>query len=667
MSQPPAPFRTPSGLLAALLLAASTLAVFAPPRGAEFLNYDDPEYVSANRVVSRGFTADGLAWAAGTFHAGNWHPLTWISHMADVEIWGMSAFGHRLTNALLHALAAIGLAWVLAAYTGAAWRSLLVATLFALHPLHVESVAWVSERKDVLSGLLWCVGLAAYLFWLRRPSPTRGWALAALFAAALMAKPTAVTFPGVLLLLDWWPLGRLRAARDLPRRALEKAPLWVLAVASSAVTILAQRSGKSFAPTELYPFWARLANAATAYAAYLGRALWPADLTVFHAHPGRDVSIPLAILAAALLAGLSVLALARRRRWPWLLTGWLWYLGVLVPMIGLVQVGGQGAADRYTYLSLTGIFIGLAWSVPLRQGHAGPWLAAAIVSVLAVMGVASHRQAEAWRSSETLFQSALAADPGNYLALTQYGNVLMRQGRPAEALEHYLRALARRPDVPDIHNNAANALVRLGRTGEARGHYMQALSLDAGFVRARHNLGLLLAREGKHEAAMGQYRAALAGDAGFVEARIALGRALLATGRPAEALAEFDAALPESPASADLHLGRGIALARLGRPAEAEASYRTAVAADPLRADAWNNLGGALLELGRGEEGLAAFDRSLAIDPGSARTNINRGVALEMLGRRDEAAVAYRRALSLDPGSAEAAARLGALSGIMAK
>ncbi len=651
--------------LAAAVLFLVTLAVFLPPRQAAFLNYDDPEYVAMNRMVGNGLTAAGTAWAFSAFHAGNWHPITWLSHMADVEAWGMSAFGHRLTSAVLHAVGAVSLAWVLAAYTGSVWRSLLVVALFALHPLHVESVVWVAERKDLLAALFWFFGLGAYLAWLRRPSPSRLAALAAVFAAALMAKPVAVTFPAALLLLDWWPLGRLRARRDLPRLVIEKTPLWIMAAASAAVTVLAQRAGDSFASAELYPVWARLANAVRAYLGYLGQALWPVGLTVFHPHRGRDVPVVPALLAALALAGVTLVVAARRRALPWLATGWLWYLGVLVPMIGLVQVGDQGMADRYTYLPLTGIFMALAWSLPKLQGRARLVLAAGAVVLLAALGVASRRQVAVWRSSETLFAHALAVSPDNYVAHVQYGNVLMHQDRPAEALEHYRRALERRADVPDIHNNAGNALFRLGRAKEAKAHYMQALSLDPGFARARYNLGLLLAREGNRSGAGEQYRAALAAWPEFVEARLALGQILLGEGRPAEALAEFDRARPLAPRSADLLQNRGMALARLGRPAEAEASYRAAVGVDPRRADAWNNLGGTLLDLGRTEEGLAAFDRSLAADTGSARTNINRGVALERLGRSDEAAEAYRRALSLDPGSAEAAARLTALSGIM--
>ncbi len=308
---------------------------------------------------------------------------------------------------------------MLAAYTGSVWRSLLVAALFALHPLHVESVAWVAERKDLLAALFWFFGLGAYLAWLRRPSPSRLAALAALFAAALMAKPVAVTFPAALLLLDWWPLGRLRGRRDLPRLFIEKTPLWIMAAASSSVTVLAQRAGDSFASAELYPAWARLANAVRAYLGYLGLAIWPAGLTVFHPHPGRVVPVVPVILAALALAAATLAVAARRRALPWLATGWLWYLGVLVPMIGLVQVGDQGMADRYTYLPLTGIFMALAWSLPRLQSRARLALGAGALVLLAALGVASRRQVAVWRSSETLFAHALAVSPGNYVALVQ--------------------------------------------------------------------------------------------------------------------------------------------------------------------------------------------------------------------------------------------------------
>ena len=474
--RPPAPSIVSTGIAGAVLAALVFLA-FGGATKCGFVRFDDNDYVYENPQVAAGTTWAGARWAFTTGHAANWHPLTWLSHMADVEAYGLDPAGHHLTNVLLHAANAILLFMALRGMTGRYWPALLAAALWAVHPLRVESVAWVSERKDVLATFFGLVALGLYG---RSAGKGRMAGVAAAFALSLMSKPLWVSLPFLLLLVDFWPLRRWPAvsASVLIR---EKGLLFLLAALSCAVTYAVQQSSGAVQPFERYPFGWRLANAAMAILQYLRAFFWPRDLACFYPHPGAGLSAAAAAGAAAAVAGLTALAFGAARRQPWWLAGWLWFLGALVPMLGLVQVGGQGWADRYTYLPHVGLIVALVWgaahALECRGGAPGRsqrdgepcgrspktdarQAGAAVLAALLILalGLASHRQTGVWRNSETLFRHALAATRNNAVAHYDLAGCLWAEGRKAEAIGHFEAAWALRPDHPDVLNNLAWAL-----------------------------------------------------------------------------------------------------------------------------------------------------------------------------------------------------------------
>jgi Flp pilus assembly protein TadD len=552
-------------LLVALLLAALTAGVFAPTLRHGFVNYDDREYVLENGQVRAGLSLAGVRWALTATAAGNWHPLAWISHMTDVQLFGLAPAGHHLTSLLLHLLAALLLFELLRRLTGLVWPPALVAALFAVHPLHVESVAWVAERKDVLCGFLWILTLEAYRRSRARPGTLRSAAVVLLFALCLMAKPMAVTLPLTLLLLDFWPLGRFSRG-NAGALLREKAPLLALAAASCWVTYAAQEQGRLVKSLAQFPPLARAGNALLAYAAYLGATLWPGDLAVFYPHPGAALRWSLAGVAAAGLLLATTAALATRRRLPWLATGWLWFLGTLLPVIGLVQVGEQARADRYTYIPLVGLFLAAAWTwreLARRRpalGARGPALA---LLVLAALAWRARAQVATWESSVTLFEHALAVTAENDLALNNLGAALVDAGRSEEAVARLEAAVRLRPDRAGIRSNLGQALANAGRTDEAVAQYREALRIDPGNARVHNNLGVALDRRGDLAGAAAGYREALRLAPGFAEAHNNLGAALARQGARDEALAHFREAVRLSPgyAAARANLERALAAA----------------------------------------------------------------------------------------------------------
>ena len=508
-------------LAVSALLLALVAVVYAQARAFAFVNLDDPQYVTANPAVLRGLHAEGLAWAFGTFHAANWHPLTWLSHMADVSLFGLDAGAHHLVSAALHALNAVLLFAFLRRATGATWRSAAVAALFAIHPLHVESVAWVSERKDVLSGLLFFLTLHAWLGWVRRGGAARYLAAAGLFALGLLAKPMLVTLPFVLLLLDFWPLGRLRAGGGgrrgpvLAALVVEKLPLLALALASSVATWLAQESGDAVVALEAIPLGGRVSNALVSYVLYVSRTVWPSGLAAFYPHPAlAEGGIPAweTLGAAALLCGLTAAAVRQRSRRPWLLFGWLWFAGMLVPVAGLVQVGAQGLADRYTYLPLVGLLVAAAWGAAevVERLRLPRWaVAGAFGVVLVALGAAAHRQAETWQDSLSLHRRALAVTERNWNAWNGLGDALSDAGRPAEAIPAYREALRLDPRLASAWNGLGAAQGRLGAPGEAIAPLQEALRLRPRYADAWQNLGTAWAALGQHARAAECFRSAV--------------------------------------------------------------------------------------------------------------------------------------------------------------
>jgi Flp pilus assembly protein TadD len=531
--------------LICLLLALLTLLLYLPVWQHGYIVYDDNLYVTENRMVQRGLSWAGAKWAFTTLHASNWHPVTWLSHMLDWELFGANAGAHHLVNVLFHATNTVLLFLLLCRMTVSLWASALVAALFAWHPLHVESVAWIAERKDVLCAFFGMLALHGYVQYSRSGDRRAYFCSLFCFALGLMAKPMLVTLPFVLLLLDYWPLKR---ARSFLRLAVEKWPFFLLTVVSCVITIIAQRE-EAMVDLERQPLSARVANAVVAYASYLAKTVWPSDLAIIYPLD-RQIQPGHVALSAITLSVISLFAWRSRSSRPYLLIGWLWFLGMLVPVIGLVQVGRQAAADRYTYLPLIGVFIALALGATeaaarLRLNAAvRASLAAAIL--LACLG-ATWRQLAYWQDSRTLFAHAVAVTRENAVARLNLGVALEQAGQTNEALAQYRASLRINPERAQAHNNVANLLAASGNKQEAVTHYREALRLNKKAPLAHLNLGTTLLEMGLFDEAMQHYAAAerLAPD--DPRPPYLMGKASLQQKRSAEAVAHFRDALRLAP------------------------------------------------------------------------------------------------------------------------
>ncbi len=524
-----------------VLLAALVWAVFGPTAGFEFVEFDDDTYVYDNPIVARGLTLEGIVWAFTGVHSDNWHPLTWLSHMLDCQLYGSSPGGHHLTSVLLHTATAILLFLVLRQMTAALWRSAFAAAVFAIHPLRVESVAWVAERKDVLSGLFFVLTLGAYVRYARRPwSLARYGLVVLLFALGLMCKPMLVTLPLVLLLLDRWPL----ALRTTRRRILDKLPLLGLAAASCAVTLVAQTTAlQSF---EKIPLPSRAGNALVSCVTYIGQMFWPSCLAVFYPFPRGGVAVLDVAGSVILLVAISAGVFALRPRRPYLLTGWLWYLVMLGPVSGLLQVGLQARADRYTYLPQIGLVLLLTWTAAdlgQRLPHRRLFLGGLSTILLLALAAAARGQVSHWREGEALWTRALSCTPGSALAHYNFGTILLRKGKTEEAIAHYERALEINPRHAEAHNNLGVVLFQRKAVDQAISHYRRAMEITPGYAAAHRNLGLALSEKGELNEAIPHYRRALEISPGFAEAHFDLATALVQKGEMEEAASHYRRAL----------------------------------------------------------------------------------------------------------------------------
>ena len=489
--------RLRAAAIVALLVVATTAISYLPLAANGFVGLDDPDYLTENISVQSGLSAAGVRWAFSTLHTGNWHPLTWISHMTDVQLFGLAPRPHHLVNLGLHLAATALLFFMLRGCTGSTWRSAVAATLFGLHPLHVESVAWASERKDVLSSLLALLALFTWLRSRRRPGPAAALPAVTWFALALLAKPMPMTLPLLLLLLDFWPLGRLRRPGDLWHLTVEKTPFFLLALASAVITFSVQRSAGWVKSMTLYPLPVRVAHALVSYPGYLRATLWPVDLAVPYPHPGAAIPLWQTIGAVVALASVTLLVLRNARRAPYLAVGWFWFLGMLLPVIGLVQLADQGRADRYMYLPLAGLLVALVWGAAHLATTRRPMRPALfLLATIAIVGSAglTWRQIGFWRDDLALFGHTVRVTRANWLAENNLGIALGAAGRLREAVPHLEEALRLRPDFPDAYNNLGYALERLGRIGDAVNRYREALRLDPRHTRAANNLAAALNR-----------------------------------------------------------------------------------------------------------------------------------------------------------------------------
>jgi protein O-mannosyl-transferase len=547
------------------LLALVTIAAYWPATSHDFVNYDDPHYVTSNIHVQSGLTRDSIKWAFSNPVVGNWHPLTMLSHMLDCQIYGLHPWGHHLTNVLLHGANTALVFLLLRGLTGAIGQSLMVAALFGLHPLHVESVAWVAERKDVLSTFFGLLCLIAYGRYAEKSKAECAksepgnrafwyyWAALIFFALGLMSKPMLVTLPFVLLLLDYWPLSRIEnsefSIRNFMGLVLEKAPFFALAAVMCVVTYWVQQHTGMMHSLENVPLGARLENALISYCRYLEKLFWPTDLAAFYPYPDHWPTFQV-LRAGGLMAGISAFVFVQRIRHPYLLTGWLWFCGTLVPVIGLVQVGGQSMADRYTYIPSLGILIPVVWGaydLAKRWRYHQMALGGAGCAAIVLCTGLTRQQLGYWQNNETLYRHALAVTKDNYLAHHNLGIALYKEGQLGEAISQYREALRLKPDYAEAHYNLGAALAANGQTYEAIRQFQTAIQLKPDYAEAHINLGTALGREGRIDEAIGQYREAVRLQPDNAEFHYALGTVLGMKGRIDEAIVQFQEALHLNP------------------------------------------------------------------------------------------------------------------------
>ncbi|MFP4475998.1 MAG: tetratricopeptide repeat protein [Desulfatibacillaceae bacterium] len=633
--------------LICLALALLTLVVYAQVAGHDFVSWDDPKYVSDNTFVQQGLSFQTVKRSFHNFQASNWHPLTWISHILDYDIYGLNAGGHHVTNVVLHLLATIFLFLALRRMTGATFRSAFVAALFAVHPMHVESVAWVSERKDVLSMCFGALALWGYAWYAERPGIGRYVAMYVAFAASLLSKQTLVTLPFLLLVLDYWPLGRLGRALNVNgedkgsrwgRLAFlfyEKLPLLALSGVALAMTFRAQSMGGSVAPVSDsagLPVGFRLANAVVAYATYLKKFFWPWPMSPMY--PLKDWPSPLVITASALvLAAVTAAVVLYRRGHPWLLGGWLWFLGTLVPVIGIVQLGWQRIADRYTYVPYVGLAIMAAWgagALAKRSRRQRTALGAAAVAVLVVFTVAGWRQAHLWKDTPTLFTHAVRADPTDYVSWHVLANHYKGKGNAELADDHFAAALKANPNYYRGHSDYGAFLMEQGRPEQALDHFAMALRISPRFAPAWSNLGATQYQLGNLEKAGAAFARAVELSPGHLSSLNNLGLVLIDRGEYEKAAEVLKRALKKQPYFATAYANLGRAYRGQGLYAEAARMLETALQLSPGMADAYNDLGTVYLKLGRTDPARTMFEKTLEIVPDHEAAKRN----LAMLERR---------------------------------
>jgi tetratricopeptide (TPR) repeat protein len=681
-----------TSILLASALALATLVVFFPVAGHEFVNYDDSDYVTSNPHVQSGLNWKNIAWAFGTSYASNWHPVTWLSHMLDRQFFGQSSGGPHLINACFHALNTVLLFFMLRQFTGTLWRSALTAAFFALHPLHVESVAWISERKDLLSGTFFLLTLLAYGGYARCVERTRNLHRRILyglslfcFALGLMSKPMVVTLPFVLLLLDYWPLQRLsfdsidgtttmpkekgqspstkeplasaRLASPVPL-IVEKAPFFLLSFASSIVTFVAQKHGG--AVSTAIGFGARVANAMVAYARYLAKLCWPVKLSVLYPHPGYWPAIQVAA-ACVLLLSISILVLAFWRSRPYLLVGWAWFIGMLVPAIGLIQVGVQSMADRYTYLPLIGMFIMVIWAgceLATSRTELKALLQFSAGAALVLYAVCTSHQIRYWHDSEALFRHAIEVTKGNYLAYNNLGFYLSNHGKRDEAMEYYRKALAINPNYEDALNNLGYALAGEKKYAEAIPYYEAALRVRPDQVEVHNNLGNAFADTGKIDEAIKQYTFVLQQNPEHADAHNNLGIALAMQGKLDEAVSHFHEAIKYKPGYASAHSNLGNAFAAQHKLDQAVSEYQESLRLNPSDPQAHNNLGNVLAEQGKLEAAIPQYKEALRLEPNNPEAHYNLGMALSRQDKHAEALTHFSEAVRLNPNYSQARQQL---------
>ncbi len=614
-----------------LLFVAAILVAYWQTFRFGYVYYDDDRYVYDNDFIRMGLSAQSIAWAFKTFYFANWHPLTWISYLAEYQFFGLNPNIQHAVNVGLHAAATILLFLSLIRMTGKQWRSIVVAAVFALHPLHVESVAWIAERKDVLCTCFLMATLLAYAQYTEKNSTKRYALVIALYGLSILAKPMAVTLPFVLLLLDWWPLRRIDPSRlwhSLNRVVTEKIPLFVLSSLASVLTFLAQQRGGAVISAHAFPLAERVSNSIVAYVRYLAKTLWPTDLAVLY--PFKPPAQGLVVVASILLILMTFGALRTIRSRPYLFVGWFWYLGMLAPVIGLVQVGLQSMADRYTYVPMVGISLAVVWfCADIIEGYPATRRPIAVVTaaILAALIATTYKQVGYWSSSQRLFQHTLDITSDNVAIENNLGVVLYREGRREEAANLFRQALAVEPD-------------------------------NAG---AETNLGVVLVKDGKSTDAIALFRKALLIDSTYADAHINLGHELIQAGQFESAEPELVEAIRLKPGSAISHADLGLLFAIRGQYADAASQLKESVRLDPTNGETYGNLCFAVLHLGRLSEALDACSTALRIKPELLSAKVNLARVYASSGQTAAAEKQFLEVLARNPNQPDVRAELNQL------
>ncbi len=610
------------------------MLVFWQVRNFDFTNYDDNLYVSENQHVLNGLTQDGIIWAFTTGHTGYWHPLTWLSLMLDCQLFGPDPGKIHLVNLFLHIANTLLLFAIFKKLTAAVWPNAFVAAAFALHPMHVESVAWIAERKDVLSTLFFMLTLLAYCRYTQKQNKGRYFLALLTFAFGLMAKPMLVTLPFVLLLLDYWPLNRFepqtvktsgRKAVPAPNRRLalyriiiEKVPFFVLAAVSSVITFIAQKVSGAVININALPLQSRVANAIVSYMRYIGKMVWPQNLAAFYPFDVSNFPLWQIVLCALLLVGISFLVIRFGRKQKYLPVGWFWFAGTLVPVIGLVQAGGQALANRYTYISYIGLFIMIAWGLPELLSK---WpqrkiaLGLSMVIVLTILGICAHQQLSYWNNGTSLFTHAIKVTQDNYFAHYGLGISYKNLGCHQDAIESYKQAIKIRPDYDEAYNDLGISYFILGRYQDAIEAYKQAIRINPDLAKAYNNLGNAYTNLGRYQDAIEAYKPAIGINPDLAEAHYNLGTAYFILGRYQDAIEAYKQAIRVKPDLAEAHYNLGTAYFILGRYQDAIETSKQAIRIKPDWAEAHYNLGNAYINLGRYQDAIEAYKQAIRIKP----------------------------------------------------
>jgi tetratricopeptide (TPR) repeat protein len=635
-------------LYISLLLAVVVLAVYLPVRKHDFIRYDDDKYVTSNRNIQSGINEQSLRWAFTKSHESNWHPLTWISHMLDYQLFGLNAGAHHLENVFFHIINTLLLFFVLNRMTKAIWPSFFIAAVFGLHPLHVESVAWVAERKDVLSTFFWLLTMLAYISYIKKSDTKRLMLTLLLFATGLLAKPMLVTLPFVLLLLDYWPLERMQigaankskntgnddninsaGGKNVLALVREKVPFFILAIISSIVTLIVQNRGGAVQTVDELNLKMRVGNAIVAYTSYITKMLWPSKLGVLYPLDVNKLTIAKILICLLLLVSITIAVIFLSRCRKYLVSGWFWYVGTLIPVIGLVQVGDQSMADRYTYIPMTGLLIIIAWGMNdllWKWKYRKKALLALSLCVLAAMSVKTSLQLKYWQNSETLFKHTLDVTGSNYVMENNYGNYLNEAGQqPEKAIEHLKKSIAINPESAEVHNNLANILIKLNKIDEAIAEYKLAIKCKTDFPEPHHKLAIALVKQNKIDEAIKEYYEALRLDPDNVDKLSNLGFELAQKGNYSHAVEFYNKALSIDPGNILTHGRLGLALSAQGKNEQALKEFQIVIKARPNDVEMWGNIGILFERLGKNQDAIASYRKALQISPEDekAKTRLN--------------------------------------------